>query len=291
MAGNFNKNFNSRPQQTPSFFDNTTFLYLWKNSEVDPNDQDIKVLYDDLKADIQGNGQFTEGSILFAGATGVLTEDNANLYYDETLDNVGIGTNTPTALTRLELQGFGATAATSVIDAKNSVLSSMFRVRDNGQIDLGGQSVALNFGSTSNILLNQFGRALLRSTNLQNCTLSTALDFANFTGNNVKSINFGTILSPVGGNATANFFNNGAPGVLANATQIYGADIVAGNTAPHIQTESGDIIKIYSIGGWGDPTGTATRTAFDTSTVTLSDLAERVKALIDDFKTFGNLKA
>jgi len=34
--------------------------------------------------------------------------------------------------------------------------------------------------------------------------------------------------------------------------------------------------------GWALPTGTATRTAFDTTTVTLPLLAERVKALIDD---------
>lgn len=34
--------------------------------------------------------------------------------------------------------------------------------------------------------------------------------------------------------------------------------------------------------GYGTPTGTATRTAFDTTTVTTEQLAERVKALIDD---------
>lgn len=34
--------------------------------------------------------------------------------------------------------------------------------------------------------------------------------------------------------------------------------------------------------GWSVPTGTATRTAFDTTTVTLQALAEHVKALIDD---------
>jgi lysophospholipase L1-like esterase len=34
--------------------------------------------------------------------------------------------------------------------------------------------------------------------------------------------------------------------------------------------------------GWGAPTGTATRTTFDTTTVTLPQLAERVKALLDD---------
>ena len=35
---------------------------------------------------------------------------------------------------------------------------------------------------------------------------------------------------------------------------------------------------------WQDATGTATRTAFDTATVTLPQLAERLKALLDDLK-------
>lgn len=39
--------------------------------------------------------------------------------------------------------------------------------------------------------------------------------------------------------------------------------------------------------GWGSPTGAATRTTFDTATVTLAQLAERVKAMIDDNKTMG----
>lgn len=39
--------------------------------------------------------------------------------------------------------------------------------------------------------------------------------------------------------------------------------------------------------GWGAPTGTATRTTFATSTVTLPLLAERVKALIDDLMGHG----
>lgn len=39
--------------------------------------------------------------------------------------------------------------------------------------------------------------------------------------------------------------------------------------------------------GWGAPTGTATRTTFATGGVTLPQLAERVKALIDDLTTHG----
>lgn len=64
----------------------------------------------------------------------------------------------------------------------------------------------------------------------------------------------------------------------------YSADIVAGNAAPHFRTENGDIVKIYRVGGWGLPTGSFTRTTFDTTTVTLQQLAERVAALIQDLR-------
>lgn len=43
--------------------------------------------------------------------------------------------------------------------------------------------------------------------------------------------------------------------------------------------------------GWGAATGTATRTTFATSTVTTAQLAERVKALIDDLLAYGLISA
>lgn len=43
--------------------------------------------------------------------------------------------------------------------------------------------------------------------------------------------------------------------------------------------------------GWTAPTGTATRTTFATSTVTTAQLAERVKALIDDLTAHGLIGA
>lgn len=39
--------------------------------------------------------------------------------------------------------------------------------------------------------------------------------------------------------------------------------------------------------GWESSAGTATRTAFDTTTVTTEQLAQRVKALIDDLIEHG----
>jgi hypothetical protein len=43
--------------------------------------------------------------------------------------------------------------------------------------------------------------------------------------------------------------------------------------------------------GWGAPTGTATRTSFATNTVTLEQLAQRVKALVDDLTLHGLIGA
>lgn len=43
--------------------------------------------------------------------------------------------------------------------------------------------------------------------------------------------------------------------------------------------------------GWTAPTGTASRGAFDTATVTVEELAQRLKALIDDLTTHGLIGA
>jgi hypothetical protein len=48
---------------------------------------------------------------------------------------------------------------------------------------------------------------------------------------------------------------------------------------------------IPGITGWAAATGTATRTTFATSTVTTAQLAERVKALIDDLISLGVLRS
>ena len=48
-------------------------------------------------------------------------------------------------------------------------------------------------------------------------------------------------------------------------------------------------LPLKSPNSWAASTGTATRTTFATSTVTTAQLAERVKALIDDLQTVGIL--
>ncbi len=54
--------------------------------------------------------QFTPGSVVFASTLGVYGEDNASFFYNDTLNNVGIGTAVPTA--RLHL-GAGTNVAST----------------------------------------------------------------------------------------------------------------------------------------------------------------------------------
>lgn len=88
---------------------------------------------------------------------------------------------------------------------------------------------------------------------------------------------------------------SGVPAVEAfgNAT---GTPIVIDSGTGHMYVLiAGAVVKATVLNlpatGWAAPTGVATRTTFATSSVTLSDLAERVKALIDDLTTKGVLSA
>lgn len=91
-----------------------------------------------------------------------------------------------------------------------------------------------------------------------------------------------------------NIQENGPEGPLFQLIQIGSSSIelkctpTEANEGLHI---NGIRVMGKQIPGWGAPTGTPTRTTFATSTVTLPQLAERVKALIDDQMEHGNIGA
>lgn len=62
------------------------------------------------------------------------------------------------------------------------------------------------------------------------------------------------------------------------------------NTADSYKVGANNVIGSRKA-GWAAPTGTATRTTFATSSVTTEQLAERVKALIDDLTSHGLIGA
>lgn len=54
--------------------------------------------------------------------------------------------------------------------------------------------------------------------------------------------------------------------------------------------QAGTVQKDTGAAQWTAATGTPTRTTFDTATVTLPELAEHVKALLDDLLANGAIK-
>lgn len=79
---------------------------------------------------------------------------------------------------------------------------------------------------------------------------------------------------------------------ITEGTNLYYTDVraraaLSGTGAISYNSGTG-VINITTRTGWAAATGTATRTTFDTATVTLSALAEAVKALLDDL-TVSNI--
>jgi hypothetical protein len=120
------------------------------------------------------------------------------------------------------------------------------------------------------------------------------------TGNGTSALNatgWEISLSVMSIPSTGQFSFGGGAVTLTHNTSLNGlacsGNISAGVFQATIDFRIGnDILLAGRKTGWAQATGTATRTAFDTTTVTTPQLAERVKALIDDLHeaSGGNLR-
>lgn len=254
----------------------------------------------EIKAVVNNNASLqkiltgTEGSVPFFNVAGDnLDEDNLELFWDNTLKYMGMGINSGL---NSKLHVKSASTENSV-QLDDSAGAEVFRVNDDGNVYFRHGETIKNvyFGNTgTKIVTAATGKATMSNFFLQNPELQTPFLGGNQLLSNIKSISIGTVLSSAGATDDILMMNTAVAGAgLGDAAQLYCLDIIAGNAAVHSRTELGDVVKLYAIAGWGVPTGTATRTTFDTTTVTLSQLAERVKALIDDLYAgnIGLLKA
>jgi len=104
---------------------------------------------------VVGNGgtgtssAFTSGSIVFAGASGVYSQDNANLFYDNTNDRLGVGTTTPVS----KIQANGDVAGTFFVNpttvSANYTIPTNYNAMTAGVISINsGVTVTVPSGST-----------------------------------------------------------------------------------------------------------------------------------------------
>ncbi|MFC1644726.1 hypothetical protein ACFL08_01715 [Patescibacteria group bacterium] len=86
--------------------------------------------------------QFTTGSLVFAGASGVYSQDNSNLFWDDTSDYLGIGNATPEVALHI-----GSTSSTLAAASDSVMVSGDLEVA--GSAYLGAMEFAANSGAVS----------------------------------------------------------------------------------------------------------------------------------------------
>jgi hypothetical protein len=99
---------------------------------------------------------FTAGSVVFAGASGVYTQDNANLFWDNTNDRLGIGTASPGE--RLTVAATANSAARITSTATTTAL-----IIDNTNANAWGSNLAIRTGGVAAGYFGTIG-SLLGST-------------------------------------------------------------------------------------------------------------------------------
>lgn len=237
----------------------------------------------------------TVGRVLFQGSGNVLQQDAA-LFWDNTNKRLGVGA-TPASTVRLDVRAQGALSTDVGFRLRNSgdTVNLMevrgdggWIFRNNGNTGFfyyDGTNGWQQYGS-STTLTTTVGATTTIKTNGVFMGVGTSAKVFSIYDNGNYQLEESTGILQTSGQGGLSLKVGTAPS--ANTTDritMYAADIVAGNASPHFRTENGDIVKVYSIGGWDTPTGTLTRTTFDSGTVTLAQLAERVAALISDLKT------
>lgn len=85
----------------------------------------------------------TAGSVLFAGTGGLVSQDNANLFWDDTNNRLGIGTATPQVT--LEVVQSANSSASRIVNTNASFSASALKV---GTIKAAGTDFYLFFAST-----------------------------------------------------------------------------------------------------------------------------------------------
>lgn len=95
---------------------------------------------------------FTAGSVVFAGASGVYSQNNASLFWDNANARLGIGTTTPA--TSLDVRGSVAIGSPS-----SSYLIANYNSEILAGVDGGGYYYASGFGAASNIPITMGDRA------------------------------------------------------------------------------------------------------------------------------------
>jgi hypothetical protein len=146
---------------------------------------------------ISANPSGVSGAIQFSDGS-AFASDASNLFWDDTNNRLGVGTNAPSA--RGHFKGSGSTSATTSLLVQNSAGTELFKVNDNGE------STFLSTTSSTPLSSNAAGSGTiafeLLSSNIRRFRIFGTSALATFEASNTGGITTNAALN-VGGSAAA----------------------------------------------------------------------------------------
>jgi hypothetical protein len=215
---------------------------------------------------------FSAGAF-FGGANGVMLNVSEHQLIDQGFDVAGIGPHTV-------LERNNATGAKTAVWLANLISSRGAVAIDAMFIGKGKTKVGLDLAGaifeSSKIAISLPANGRIYGNALHSASGNTEAGWYT-TAPGTEWLEYNS------SNSAWQFYVGNAVSLFIFGNQILANSIPfnANGASNSYRVNGTDVVKARKT-GWSVATGTATRTAFATSTVTLSELAERVKALIDD---------
>lgn len=188
---------------------------------------------------------------------------DSNLFWDNTNKRLGIGA-TPSTSVRLDVRSQGALSTDTAFRIRNSANSfDLLSINGVGLISGrtdGAGGFNMNYQGTINTTIQltfNNGNPTLRVANNTGghaFNVYTSTNNREYLAGLIGKATFAIGANPLAGTIKPNeantntmyVFNGTAPTLSAtDSFNLYAADIVAGNSAPHFRTENGSVIKLY----------------------------------------------
>src|SRR6185369_5717987 len=122
----------------------------------------------------------TQGSLIFAGASGVLSQDNANFFVDDTNNRLGLGTTSP--LATLDVRGTSGTVPVASIAGNTSFTSLVVSNSGNGDLFTASKGGATKFSILNSGNISFAGTNSVLSTITSAATAGQIYNFPNASG-------------------------------------------------------------------------------------------------------------
>lgn len=226
-------------------------------------------------------GNFTAGSVLFAGSTGNVSQDNASLFFDDTNNRLGIQTTVPSGYLHIKFTG-GTKIGLEVEDNIASSDTIIKLINPDGNIASGSYWIRAINGNADVFYVRGDGVSLFTGQ----ATIKMAggsKDLLTIEDTAVNSDNLLKLYDSGGTIGAGSKFIVALKGATEQFS-VRGDGVV--NALTQYNVNGTQVVNTRKT-GWAAATNTKLRTTFDTTTVTLPNLAARVGALIDDLISHG----